>query len=111
MPTIDKNIVVWHLNKYASYIIGGVSIVYGLLWAYLFHQVAAMLENKVLKRRMKVFSQNGIIYGIAGSLLFVSNSALGQSISVCLFVYSAFLSAEVFLTPFLREYFKKSRSV
>lgn len=109
-PSIGEKFIIWHIDGYAGAILSTISLSYGLFWAYLFRKVAKILENKTLQKRMSVFSINGVLYGLAGFLLFGSDSIQGQTLSILLFTISGFLSSAVFIAPFIKEFFNKKRN-
>lgn len=109
-PSIGERFIIWHIDGYAGAILSSISLFYGLFWAYLFRKVAKMLQDKTLRMRMSVFSINGVLYGLAGFLLFGSDSVSGQTLAILFFTASSILSSAVFIIPFIKEFFNRRKN-
>jgi hypothetical protein len=110
-PTVTNIGVMINIDMTASWMTGILSVLYGLFWAYLFRKVAIELQDKILRRKMMMFSVNGILYGIGSFSLFTNQTNGGQFISIVFFSTSVISSAFVFLVPFLKNFFLKNPKI
>ncbi|MFA6463824.1 MAG: hypothetical protein WCV55_02360 [Candidatus Paceibacterota bacterium] len=104
IPTISVLGIIWNLNSITSILLTLTTFIYGIYWGVIFGEIASILRDPFLKRRMYMVSTNGILLGISGLFLFQNNvnySILGIS----LLFLTGIASSIVFSIP---EHSKKS---
>jgi len=100
-----------NLNIYSKIIFLIIAVPYGIFWSYLFYNVARLLREIDLKRRMLQLSVVGIFYAVAFIILFLVKSESWQFIAISLFVMCNIIIAISFVTPYVSNLVKKPQII
>ncbi len=96
-PIINEaGIIFWNVNRTAAWLTGITCLVYGLIWADFFQQMARLVRGFGAKGKMYILSIDGILLGIAALLVFTSSDALLTLIGHSLFVAACGISLAIF---------------
>lgn len=94
LPTISHyGVILWNTTNIASWLLGGASFIYGLIWSYTFYQGGGLLSGNKKKVKMFVLSIDGLFIGTAGLLVFTSENTLQTFIGASLFLTASFITA------------------
>lgn len=97
LPIItESGLILWNANPIATWVTGGLSLVYGIFWCAFLNREARYVEDPWQKMKMYMLSLDGIFVGTAFFLTFTAEVALQAAVGLGLLLISIFLTLAVF---------------
>ena len=95
----DVGIIFWNINPIAAWLIGLSSLIYGLIWGYVFYRAALLVDDGYSRVKLMVMSADGFIIGSVAFLVHTSSNEIQTVIGHSLFIFAGAMTLGVYLLP------------
>ena len=100
LPIIStEGIIFWNVNIYAAWLVGLTSLIYGLIWGYVFYRAALLVNDGLSRVKMMVMSADGFIIGSVALIVHTSTNEIQTVVGHSLFVFAGAITLGIYLLP------------
>src|SRR3989344_1670178 len=98
LPIIDPaGVIVWNANYASGALAGGVTLLYGIVWAYYFLKAAAVVGKLTHKIKMFSLGVAGLVFGALGYFKFTAETAEASALALQVFLATTAILALILL--------------